>query len=69
MSKFEFFNDTKKDVIIHIATESQGIEYDDSNIVPLTTRMFNLPNGTYSSAKLWDHGEFFVLLVRAVKDE
>ncbi|RKP55570.1 hypothetical protein D7Z26_10330 [Cohnella endophytica] len=69
--KFEYYNDTGRDISIHAATESSGITCDMSIIKPLETRTFIIPTDTYPWVKMWDHGELLGLciLVYAKKDE
>jgi hypothetical protein len=57
MSKFKFFNDTKRVVNIHPATVAQGCQCDESPIKPLEVREFILPEGTYAMVKMWDYGQ------------
>ena len=57
MTKFVYFNDTKRIVSIHPATQTHGTECDMSGIQPLEVRKFTLPEGTYAWVKMWDYGE------------
>lgn len=57
MTKFAYFNDTKRIVSIHPATQTHGTECDMSGIQPLEVRKFTLPEGTYAWVKMWDYGE------------
>ena len=66
MSKFIYFNDTKQEVRIHPATETHGVSCDMSPIKPLSTREFELPEGTYALLKQWDNG---TILVSPTKDD
>lgn len=55
--KFEFYNDTGRDVSIHPATETHGTKCDMSTINPFESRTFTLPEATYPWVKMWDYGE------------
>lgn len=55
--KFEFLNDTGREVSIHPATEKYGVECDMTTIAQAEVRTFHLPEGTYPGMKLWDYGE------------
>ncbi|MFD1447947.1 hypothetical protein [Oceanobacillus profundus] len=69
--KFIYCNDTGREVSIHPATESHGVECDMATIKPLEERTFHLPENTYPWVKMWDYGEKhgLSLLVSAPKDE
>jgi hypothetical protein len=56
MTKFVYFNDTKRIVSIHPATRTHGTDCDMSGIEPLEQRVFTLPEGTYPFVKMWDYG-------------
>lgn len=56
MTKFVYFNDTKRIVSIHPATRTHGTDCDMSGIQPLEQRVFTLPEGTYAWVKMWDYG-------------
>lgn len=59
--KFEFFNDTGKDIYIHPATKTHGIEYEGENTIPtLTIRVFHLPENTTPLVKMWGNGIILV---------
>lgn len=67
--KFVYFNDTKRQVYVHPATIDSGVEVEGSGaIAPTTTKTFYLPEGTYPWVKMWDHGSYLEIFVRAVKD-
>ena len=55
--KFEYFNDTGREIGIHPATREHGTECDMSPIKHLEIRTFYLPDGTYPWVKMWDYGE------------
>jgi hypothetical protein len=57
MTKFVYFNDTKRIVSIHPATITHGCEVEMDAIQPLEERVFTLPEGTYVYFKMWDYGE------------
>lgn len=61
--RFDFFNDTGREVRIHPATFDSGCEVNAEKIQPLETRTFSLPAGTFPSMKLWDHGDFLMIFV------
>lgn len=67
--KFEFFNDTGKKVNIHPATLVAGCVVDEKPIEHLEIRVFDLPEGTYPSVKMWDHGSFMMIYVWGKKNE
>lgn len=54
--KFVYFNDTRRNVSIHPATESHGTKCDTNTIKPLEQRTFYLPENTYPLVKMWDYG-------------
>lgn len=59
--KFEFFNDTGKEMRIHPATKIHGIEYEGKDsILPLTIKVFRLPENTTPLVKLWERGTILV---------
>lgn len=60
MNKFVYFNDTGKNVRIHVATEIHGTKCDMSDIKPLEQRVFELPEGTYVWFKQWGDGTILV---------
>lgn len=60
MNKFTFFNDTKREINIHSATQAHGTICDMSPIKPLEIREFELPEGTYAWVKQWDDGTILV---------
>lgn len=66
MNKFVYFNDTKKDVSIHPATETHGVTCDMSVIKPFEEREFELPEGTYAWVKQWENG---MILVSPTKND
>jgi hypothetical protein len=69
--KFKYYNDTRRNVSIHPATELSGVECDMNIIKPLEERTFFLPPKTYPWVKMWDYGETHGLsiLVFAQKDD
>lgn len=69
--KFVYFNDTRKQVYIHPATFDAGVwtSFDDKHVIaPLETQTFYMLEGNYPFVKMWDHGSFFEIYVRAEKD-
>lgn len=55
--KFVYYNDTKRNVLIHPATIIQGCKVDLSEIKPYEERVFILPEGTFPWVKMWDYGD------------
>lgn len=55
--KFEFFNDTGREISLHPATFTHGCKGDESPIQPLELRTFQLPKGTYPFIKMWDYNK------------
>lgn len=59
MPKFEYYNDTQRDVSIHSATKLHGCNYEgDSVIKHGEVKTFELPNGTYPWVKMWDYKNY-----------
>lgn len=54
--KFTYFNDTGRDVNIHLTTNI-GVETDRSIVKPLEERVFKLPKNTYPLVKMWDYSK------------
>ncbi len=58
MAKFDFFNDTKREISIMPATFIHGTKStSEEKIKPLEIRTFETPEGTYPWVKIWDYGE------------
>lgn len=55
--KFAFFNDTKREMNIHVASRIGGVVYEGDVINPHTIKEFTLPEGTVPLVKLWDYNE------------
>ncbi|RID85317.1 hypothetical protein D1953_10870 [Peribacillus asahii] len=55
--KFQYYNDTKRDISIHPGTTLHGCECDTSPIQHGEVRTFILPPGTFPFVKMWDYGE------------
>lgn len=55
--KFEFYNDTKRTIGLHPATESHGTKCNMDSIKHMEIRVFEVPEGTHPWVKLWDHGD------------
>lgn len=60
MNKLMFFNDTKREIRLHPATETHGVICDMSPIQPLEQRVFTLPYRTTPIIKQWDDGSLLV---------
>lgn len=61
--KFKYFNDTKRIITIHPGTFIHGCTGDSKPIKHLEERVFNLPEGTYPSVKMWDYGNQYGLQI------
>ncbi|GIO99916.1 hypothetical protein J14TS5_50020 [Paenibacillus lautus] len=61
--RFDFFNDTGREVRIHPATFEGRCEVNAEKIQPLEIRSFTLPPDTYPVLKLWGHGDFMMIYV------
>ncbi|MGE8205839.1 hypothetical protein ACQKP0_14885 [Heyndrickxia sp. NPDC080065] len=56
--KLVYFNDTRRLVKIHPATNIHGCNVKNEPIKPLEERLFELPEGTFPWIKMWDNGQF-----------
>lgn len=57
MTRFDYYNDTRRDVSIHSATISHGCQVEDTSTIEHgEIRTFELPPGTYPWVKMWDYG-------------
>ncbi len=65
LGKFVYYNDTKKEIKIHPATEIHGAICDMSVIKPFEQREFEIPEGAYVWFKQWEDG---TILVSPTKD-
>lgn len=68
---FVFYNDTGREVYIHVATKIHGCEVNMSPIKPNEERIFELPEGNYPLVKMWDYGgdKGLSILVSPIKIE
>ena len=64
-----FFNDTRKEYVIHSATAIHGIECDMSPIPPQTSRKFKVPKGIDPFVKVWEYDDSNLILVSAALGE
>ena len=57
--RFDYFNDTKRNVHIHSASVFHGCEIKDdkTDILPEEIATFYLPPNTYPWVKMWDYGQ------------
>lgn len=67
--KLSYLNDTNRPIRLHVATEIHGVQTDMSPIEPQEIRYFMLPDGVSPFLKLWDYGEYLVLLVSYTTEE
>lgn len=64
LQKFMFFNDTKRDVVIHPGVRIHGIRYDgDTTIKPLEVKTFYLPVDYVPLVKMWDYGTNLSIMI------
>lgn len=59
--RFEFFNDTRREVHLHGGTFANGCSGEQLPIPPQAVRTLRLPPGTYPSVKLWERGSDLTL--------
>lgn len=62
MPKFDFVNDTNREMSIHSATVEQGVKCCMIPIPPKGIRTFVLPEGTYPLVTIQDNDQIFVMV-------
>ncbi|MFD2638104.1 hypothetical protein [Piscibacillus salipiscarius] len=54
--KITYYNDSRREILIHPATFKHGCKGSEEPIKPLEERTFILPDNTSPFIKMWDYG-------------